>query len=77
MEDFLHHLQVKTFRNRTVGLLENGSWAPSALKSMKGYLESMKDIKILEPSVSIRSTYKPANEADLDALAKAVYEAGL
>ena len=77
MEDFLHHLQVKTFRNRTVGLLENGSWAPSALKSMKGYLETMKDIKILEPSVSIRSTYKPANEADLDALAKAVYEAGL
>ena len=77
MEDFLHHLQVKTFRNRTVGLLENGSWAPSALKSMQGYLESMKDIKILEPSVSIRSTYKPANEADLDALAKAVYEAGL
>lgn len=77
MEDFLHHLQVKTFRNRTVGLLENGSWAPSALKSMKGYLESMKDITVLEPTVSIRSTLKPANEADLDALAKAVYEAGL
>ena len=58
MEDFLCHLRSKTFRNRTVGLMENGSWAPSAGKVMKSYLEGMKDITLCQTMVSIRSTMK-------------------
>ncbi|XME04185.1 FprA family A-type flavoprotein [Lachnospiraceae bacterium C1.1] len=77
MEDFLHHLQIKTYRNRTVGLLENGTWAPMAAKAMRGYLESMKDIKILDETVSIKSRYTSANEETMDALAKAIVVAGI
>lgn len=74
MEDFLHHLQIKAYQNRTVGLVENGSWAPMAAKSMRKYLETMKDIRILDEVVSVKSAYKPENEAALDALAKAIIE---
>jgi flavorubredoxin len=72
MEDFLHHLQIKTYQNRTVGLVENGTWAPMAAKAMRTYLESMKNITILDETVTIKSAYKPENEAALDALAKAI-----
>lgn len=72
MEDFLHHLQIKSYQNRTVGLLENGTWAPMAARAMRGYLESMKNITILEDVVTIKSTYKPEDEAAMDRLAQAV-----
>jgi flavorubredoxin len=72
MEDFLHHLQIKTYQNRTVGLVENGTWAPMAAKAMRTYLESMKNITVLDETVTIKSAYKPENEAALDALAKAI-----
>jgi flavorubredoxin len=72
MEDFLHHLQIKGYQNRTVGLVENGTWAPMAAKAMRTYLESMKNITILDETVTIKSTYKPENEEALDNLAKAV-----
>lgn len=75
MEDFLHHLQVKGYQKRTVGLLENGTWAPMAAKSMRGYLESMKDITILEEMVSVKSTYKPENEDAMDKLVHAMVQA--
>ena len=75
MEDFLHHLQIKSYQNRTVGLMENGTWAPMAAKSMRGYLESMKNIRILDETVTIRSALKPSDEASLDALARALVEA--
>lgn len=75
MEDFLHHLQIKTYQSRTVGLLENGTWAPMAAKSMRNYLESMKNITILDEVVSIKSTYKPEDEMAMDALAKAIVNA--
>lgn len=75
MEDFLHHLQTKAYQKRTVGLLENGTWAPMAAKSMRNYLESMKDITILDEMVSIKSTYKPEDEAAMDELAKAIVSA--
>lgn len=55
MEDFLHHLKAKNYQKRTVGLMENGSWAPLAGKVMRGILETMKDIAIAEPVVTIRS----------------------
>ena len=75
MEDFLHHLQIKAYQNRTVGLVENGTWAPMAAKAMRAYLESMKNITILDETVTIRSTYKPGDEEAMDALAKAVVRA--
>lgn len=72
MEDFLHHLQVKGYQNRTVGLLENGTWAPMAAKAMRTYLESMKNITVLDEIVSVKSTYKPENESAMDKLAQAI-----
>ena len=60
MEDFLYHLKVKTYKKRTVGIVENGSWAPMAGKLMKAYLETLKDIQICEPVVSIKSVMKEA-----------------
>lgn len=58
MEDFLMHLKAKNFQNRTAAIMENGSWAPMAGKKIKEMLESMKNIKICEKSVTIKSTVK-------------------
>ena len=69
MEDFLHHLQLKSYQNRTVGLLENGTWAPMAAKSMRTYLKTMKNITIIDDVVSIKSIYRQENEAAMDKLA--------
>jgi len=74
MEDFLHHLQIKNYQNRTVALVENGTWAPMANKAMKNYLESMKNITILDETVSIKSTLKATDDEAMNALAKAIYE---
>lgn len=65
MHDFLHHLQIKNYQKRRIGLLENGSWAPCAAKAMRQILEHLKDIEIVEPIVTIRSSLK---ESDLPAL---------
>ena len=65
MQDFLNHLQAKAYQNRKVALLENGSWAPSAAKTMRSILETMKDITILDPVVTIKSTMK---DSDMDAI---------
>ena len=72
MEDFLYHLKVKTYKKRTVGIVENGSWAPMAGKLMKAYLEAMKDVQICEPVVSIKSVMKEADEKNMEALAEAL-----
>ena len=55
MEDFLHHLKSKGFRKRTIGIMENGSWAPVAGRHMKAILEQMKDITVCEREVTIKS----------------------
>ena len=55
MQDFLHHLQSKAYQNRTIGLIENGSWAPTAAKTMRSILDTMKNITIVEPVVTIKS----------------------
>lgn len=65
MEDFLHHLKGKNYQKRTIALVENGTWAPSAAKTMRELLEGMKDIAILEPVVTIRGALK---DSDLPAL---------
>ena len=69
MNDFLHHLQDKTFRNRTVALIENGSWAPSAGRTMRATLEKMKDLNIVEPLVTIMGKLKASDEPLLQTLA--------
>lgn len=75
MQDFLTHLQYKTYQNRTVGLIENGSWAPQSGRIMKNALASMKNVTVLEPMVSIRSTVKEEDVQTLEALADAVIAA--
>ena len=72
MEDFLHHLKAKGYQKRTVGLMENGSWAPASGRLMKGILESMKDITLAEPVVSIKSSMKEQNAQQMEALVKAL-----
>ena len=58
MEDFLSHLKAKNFQKRTVGLMENGTWAPMSAKKMREVLEGMKEITICEPTVTIKSAMK-------------------
>lgn len=72
MQDFLHHLQAKAFQNRTVGLIENGSWAPTAAKTMRNILETMKNITIVEPVVTIKSVLKETDIPALEQLADAI-----
>ncbi len=74
MDDFLHHLQTKNFQKRSVALIENGSWAPTAGKTMKAYLEAMKEIRIIEPMVTIRSALKPETMTELESLADALLQ---
>lgn len=72
MQDFLHHLQAKAFQNRTVGLIENGSWAPTAAKTMRNILETMKNITIVKPVVTIKSVLKATDIPALEQLADAI-----
>lgn len=69
MEDFLSHLKGKNYQKRTVALIENGTWAPMAGKKMREVLEGMKEVKVLENVVTIRSAVKEETIAALNALA--------
>ena len=69
MKEFIHHLTERNFQNRTIGLMENGTWAPMAAKLMRAELESMKNITLCENVVTIRSAANAAAEAQMDALA--------
>ncbi|MBP3711049.1 MAG: FprA family A-type flavoprotein [Bacteroidaceae bacterium] len=75
MHDFLYHLQIKNYQKRRFGIVENGSWAPSAGRVMKEMIEAMKDCTIAEPMVTIRSRMKPADEEQLALLAEAILKA--
>lgn len=70
MEDFLSHLKAKNFQKRTVGLMENGTWAPMAAKKMREYLEGMKEITICEPTVTIKSAMKEETLKVMEELAE-------
>ena len=72
MHDFLYHLQIKNYQKRKFGIIENGSWAPSAGKVMRGMIEALKDCEIVEPMVTIRSRMKAGDEALLEQLAEAL-----
>ena len=69
MREFIHHLTERGYRNRKVALIENGSWAPMAAKTMKGLLEGCKDVAFAETSVRILSALNESSEAQLEALA--------
>lgn len=72
MNDFLHHLKIKGYKNRKVAMIENGSWAPCAIKAMQPYFDEMKGIEISDAKVTIRSTMTAENEVQLAALADSI-----
>ena len=72
MEQFLNKLKERNYQNRKVGIIENGSWAPSAGKSMKNILQEMKDITIIEPTVTIQSTMKQETITQMEKLAESM-----
>lgn len=72
MEDFIRHLQSKNFQNRRVAFIENGTWAPMAAKKMREMMETLKNITIVEPVVTVESTVKAKTVEDLKTLAAAL-----
>lgn len=72
MEDFINHLKAKSYQKRTVGFVENGTWAPIAGKQMRAAFEGMKEITLLDPTVTIRSALNADSEAQMDALVEAL-----
>ena len=72
MQAFLHHLQDKAWQKRKVGLIENGSWASQAGRVMRSMLESLKEVEVVEPVVSLKSRMKSADIPALEALADAI-----
>ncbi len=70
MKTFIHHLTERNFQNRTVALMENGTWAPNAAKVMKGMLEGSKNLTLLEDVVTIRSAMNDENRQAIEALAQ-------
>ena len=70
MKEFIHHLTERGYCNRTVGMMENGSWAPMAVKVMKGMLEKSKGLTYTENNVKIVSALNDASRAQVSALAE-------
>jgi len=70
MEELLNDLVAHNIQNRTIGLIENGSWAATSGALMRAKLEKCKDIRILEQTVSIKSALKASQLPELDALAE-------
>ena len=70
MEELLCHLKAKAFQNRKVGIIENGSWAPSAARTMKAALEGMKNVTVCENTVTVKSAFKDSDVPSLEALAE-------
>ena len=69
LREFITHLTERNFQNRTVALIENGSWAPMAARVMKGMLEKSKKLTMAEPVVTIRSALNAESSEKLEALA--------
>ena len=69
MHDFLHHLAIKGFCKRRIGIIENGSWAPSAGRAMRNIIDRFKDVEVIEDIVTIVSRMKPADMPALERLA--------
>lgn len=76
MQQFLQKLKERNYQNRKIGILENGSWAPSAGKTMKSVLEEMKEIQVVDPMVTIKSTMKQETIEQMEKLADSLLEGG-
>ncbi len=74
MRQFIEHLTERNFQNRTIGMVENGSWAPAAVRTMKKMLENSKNITYAETVVTIQSAMTEQNKAELDRLADELLE---
>ena len=74
MEFFLSRLKHKNYQKRRVAILENGTWAPTAAKTIKKTISEMSNVTLVEPVVTIRSAYKPADDAAFCALCDALCE---
>ena len=74
MRTFLEHLAERGYKNRTIGVIENGSWAPMAAKVMKGILEPCKDLKFTKAHVKILSAMNDENKQQIEAMAKELCE---
>ena len=72
MHVFLYKLGIKGYQQRQVALVENGTWAPCAGKTMCGMLETMKDIQIAEPMLTIRSAWKEEYQESLERLVDSI-----
>ena len=70
MHDFITRLLERNYQKRTIALIDNGSWAPAAAKTMKGMLENSKEITFVENTVTLLSAMKPENKTQLEALAE-------
>ena len=70
MKEFIHHLTERNYQNRTVGLMENGSWAPTAAKVMTKMLESSKNLTFTGTTVKLLSALSDESRAQIKALAK-------
>ncbi len=75
MAQFLYRLKMKSLRNRVVGLVENGSWGPTALKTMQEALAEMRDMTVVEPAVTIRSALNADSRAQMEQLAASMVQA--
>lgn len=70
MHDFITRLLERNYQKRTIALIDNGSWAPAAAKTIKGMLENSKEITFVENTVTLLSAMKPENKTQLEALAE-------
>ena len=70
----MSEIKAHNLQNRTVALMENGTWAPQAGKLMREVFASLKNMNVLEPSVTIRSSLKESQSEQLDVLAKAIVD---
>ena len=74
MYNFIHDMEALLVQNRTVGIIQNGTWNPASGKLIQAELESMKNITLLEPVVTVKSSLKEDSKAQLDALKDAIVE---
>ena len=74
MEDYLNRLEHKAFQNRTVALVENASWAPSAIKAMKAHFEKMANITLVDKTVTIKTRLTDAYVKELEELADEIMQ---
>ena len=76
MRDLLLNLKERNYQNKKVAIIENGTWAPNAARCMKEIISTMKNIEIVEPVVTIKSTLKEEDIEKLNELAKNLLSSG-